>query len=113
MSFYSEGRIRGFVRLLAILVSSVLPIVLILALYYIPTQKARLGAIVAFCSLYSVALSLLTDAKNVEIIAVTAASVSSTLLPLHPILSELTTFSINSYAAVQVVFMSGSIPSKS
>lgn len=73
MGFYSEGRIRAFVRLLAILVSSVLPILSIVALYYIPTQTAQLGAIVAFSSLCSAALSLLTDAKNVEIIATTAA----------------------------------------
>lgn len=73
MSFYSEHRIGAFVRILAILVSSVLPILSIVVLYYIPSQTARLGAIVAFSSLCSVALSLLTDAKNVEIIAVTAA----------------------------------------
>ncbi len=73
MGFYSEDRIRAFVRLLAILVSSVLPILSIVALYYIPTQTARLGTIVAFSSLCSAALSLLTDAKNIEIIAATAA----------------------------------------
>ena len=73
MGFYSEDRIRAFVRVLAILVSSVLPILSIVALYYIPKQESRLGAIVAFSSLCSMALSLLTDAKNVEIIAATAA----------------------------------------
>jgi hypothetical protein len=73
MGFYSEGKIRAFVRLLAIIGSSLLPILSIVALYYIPTQKARLGSIVAFSTLCSAILSLLTDAKNVEIIAATAA----------------------------------------
>lgn len=73
IAFYSEGRVRTFVRFLAIIVSSVLPILSIVALYYIPTQAARLGAIAGFSALCSATLSLVTAAKNIEIIAATAA----------------------------------------
>lgn len=73
MSFFSEDRIRRFVQLFAVILSSVLPIVSIVALYYIPTQKARLGAIVSFSALCSATLATLSNAKNVEIIAATAA----------------------------------------
>jgi len=73
MAFYSEGRVRAFVRFLAIVVSSILPIISIVALYYIPTQAARLGAIAAFSALGSAVLSLVTEARNIEIIAATAA----------------------------------------
>ena len=72
LGFYTEGRIRAFVRLLAILASSILPLLSIVALYYVPTQTARLGAIVVFSSLCSAALSLLTDVKNAEIMDATA-----------------------------------------
>lgn len=73
MTFFSEDRISSFVRLLAVVLSSLLPILSIVALYYIPTQTARLGAIVAFSALCSATLATLSSAKNVEIIAATAA----------------------------------------
>jgi hypothetical protein len=50
-----------------------LPILCIVAMYYVPTEKVRLGSIVAFSMLCSTILNLLTDAKNVEIIAAAAA----------------------------------------
>jgi hypothetical protein len=73
MIFFSEDRIRGFVRFLAVVLSSVLPILSIVVLYFIPNQTARLGARVAFSTLCSVTLAALSNAKNVEIIAATAA----------------------------------------
>jgi len=73
MTFFSEDRIRSFVRLLAIVLSSVLPILSIVVLYFIPAQTARLGAIAAFSALCSVTLAALSNARNVEIVAATAA----------------------------------------
>ncbi|KXH56614.1 hypothetical protein CNYM01_10717 [Colletotrichum nymphaeae SA-01] len=88
LNFTSDDRIRNFVRILAVIVSSVLPILSIVALYFIKSQIARLCTIVGFSALCSFALSVLTDARNAEIIATTAA-----------------------YAAVQVVFVSRDVSS--
>ncbi|KAH0562124.1 hypothetical protein GP486_003184, partial [Trichoglossum hirsutum] len=71
-------RIRAFVRLLAILLSSVLPILSIIVLYVVREERVRLGLIVVFSALCSAALATLSDAKNVEIIAATAAYVFCT-----------------------------------
>ena len=75
MELYSNGKIRNMVRLLAVIGSSVLPILSIVVLYVIPSANARLGCIVAFSSLCSAMLATLSNAKNVEIIAATAAYV--------------------------------------
>ncbi|KAI0974384.1 hypothetical protein F4678DRAFT_373349 [Xylaria arbuscula] len=88
LNFSSTSRVRGFVRILAIIASSLLPVLSIIVLYYIKSQSARLITIVAFSALCSLALTVLTDARNAEIIATTAA-----------------------YAAVQVVFVSGDFSS--
>ncbi|KAI1350286.1 hypothetical protein F5Y01DRAFT_315859 [Xylaria sp. FL0043] len=84
LNFSSTSRVRGFVRILAVITSSLLPVLSIVVLYFIQSQHARLITIVAFSALCSLALTILTDARNAEIIATTAA-----------------------YAAVQVVFVSG------
>jgi hypothetical protein len=61
------------VRLFAILLSSILPILSIVVLHNVDRQSVRLGLIVLFSALCSAALATLSDAKNVEIIAATAA----------------------------------------
>ena len=75
MARYSDGKIRNFVRILAVVGSCLLPILSIVGLYFVRTQEARLGCIVAFCFVCSVTLAALTNAKNIEIIAATAAYV--------------------------------------
>jgi hypothetical protein len=73
MLIFSDQSIRSFVRLLAVLLSSVLPILSIVVLYSVTSEKLRLGLIVLFSALCSAALATLSNAKNVEIIAATAA----------------------------------------
>ncbi|KAJ5912773.1 hypothetical protein N7504_001656 [Penicillium tannophilum] len=73
MLISSDQRIRSAVRLLAIVLSSVLPILSIVVLYVIKRQDVRLGMIVLFSALCSVALATLSNARNAEIMAVTAA----------------------------------------
>lgn len=73
MLIFSNQRIRSVVRLLAIVVSSVLPILSIVVLYVIKSEQIRLGLIVVFSALCSMALATLSSAKNSEIMAVTAA----------------------------------------
>lgn len=73
LKIISNHRIRFVVRLLAILLSSVLPILSIVVLYNVESQKIRLRLIVLFSAACSAALATLSDAKDVEIIAATAA----------------------------------------
>lgn len=73
MMSVSDEKIRNYVRVLAIVVSSVLPFLAIVVLHFIKSPTARLGAIVAFSALCSATMALLSNAKNIEIIAATAA----------------------------------------
>lgn len=75
MLFFSDKRIRSLVRLLAILLSSVLPILSIVVLYSVKEDKVRLGLIVMFSALCSTAPATLSNTKNVEVITATAAYV--------------------------------------
>lgn len=71
LDFFSESRIRS-IRIIAIIVSSVLPILSIVVLYFIKSNIVRLGVIVAFNVLCSTALAVLTHATNSEIITAAA-----------------------------------------
>jgi len=86
IGFVSDKKVTQLVRLLAISLSSVLPIVSIVVLYMIKHAAVRLGVITIFSILCLLALATLTNARNVEILGTTAA-----------------------YAAVQVVFVSGGL----
>jgi hypothetical protein len=48
LGYYSEGKIKSFVRIISIMMLSVLPILSIIALYFIQSQIVRLGCIVLF-----------------------------------------------------------------
>jgi branched-subunit amino acid transport protein AzlD len=82
MRFFSEQKIQSFVQTLAIILSSILPVLLIVIFYVVRSEKTRLGLIVIFCLLCSAALATLTNAKNVEIITATAAYVLHILFKL-------------------------------
>lgn len=70
---FSNRRIRFVVRIIAIVLSSVLPVLSIVVLYFTNSDELRLGLIVLFSALCSTALATISNAKNVEIIAATAA----------------------------------------
>jgi len=73
MTRYSDGKIRNFTRGAAVVGSSLLPILSIVGLYFIQNVLIRLGLVVAFCFICSATMVALTNAKNHEIIATTAA----------------------------------------
>lgn len=79
---YEENTLLRLTYLTTTALASLLPIVSIVALYYVHSMKARLGIIAAFNVLISFCLAFFTSAKRTEIFAVTAA-----------------------FAAVQVVFV--------
>ena len=58
-------------------VSSLLPVLAIFALFFIDDLKKRLATILVFTMLFSLVLSRITRARRVEIFAATTASVTS------------------------------------
>ncbi|KAK8848448.1 MFS amine transporter [Apiospora arundinis] len=53
--------------------SSILPTLAILVLYYMHDMVQRIGLLIVFTTLFAVALAVLTDAKQVEVFSATAA----------------------------------------
>ena len=84
--FFSDDRVRKTTRFIAIILSSILPILSIVILYNVHSTAIRIGLIIVFSTLFSGVVASVSDARNVEIMAATAA-----------------------YAAVLVVFVSGNL----
>ena len=71
------------------MLSSILPILSTVILYYVHSTNVHIGLIIVFSTLFSGVVALVSDARNVEVMAATAA-----------------------YAAVMVVFVSGNLQSR-
>jgi len=84
ISEYDETPLRRIIHILGTVIATLLPICSIVILYFVTNASARLGIVVAFTAAFSICLTVLTQAKRVEIFAATSA-----------------------FAAVQVVFVSG------
>ncbi|KAH3907892.1 hypothetical protein HBI56_152130 [Parastagonospora nodorum] len=54
-------------------VSSILPALVILGLYFVKRMIVRIGLVILFTAIFSVALAVFTSARKVEIISATAA----------------------------------------
>jgi hypothetical protein len=72
LGFFSESQIRLTIRVLAVVFSSLLPILSIVVLYFIKSNNIRLGVIVLFTVLCSTSLAFISHASNSEIIVATA-----------------------------------------
>ena len=83
---FSDDRIRRTTRIVAVVLASILPVLSIVFLYYVHPTNIRIGLIIVFSTLFSAVVALVSDARNVEVMAATAA-----------------------YAAVLVVFVSGNL----
>jgi hypothetical protein len=84
--YYPRRRISAMVNATSTIMASLLPTVSMFALYFIRDPLARMGAILAFTTLFSIVLTLFTKARRAEVFAAAAA-----------------------FAAVQVVFV-GQVP---
>lgn len=82
---YEDSKIARVVHIITIVVASMLPITSILILYFVTNTQDRMAISVAFTGLFSCSLATTTRASRMEIFAATSA-----------------------FAAVQVVFMTGS-----
>ena len=89
-TYYSEETVQRVVTVLSIIGAALLLEVAIVALYIVTNDHVRFGLIAVFTSVFAAALSLLSNARRVEMFGATAA-----------------------YAAVLVVFLSGNLSSAS
>ena len=70
---YDDARIKRISSSVGAILSSLLPTVAILALYFVQRTLLRIGLTIIFTSVFSLALSWFTDARKVEIFSATAA----------------------------------------
>jgi hypothetical protein len=68
-----EKTVHSFTAMIATMLSSLLPIVSIVVLYFVHSSPSRLGIIAGFTAVFSLAISLVTNATRVENFAATAA----------------------------------------
>lgn len=70
---YKNGHLLKLANLIATIISSVLPITAIVALYYVNRMIVRLVVVAAFTMAFSLILATVTNARRAEIFASTAA----------------------------------------
>lgn len=70
---YSEARLYRFNNILVSVISSALPVLAIVALYFVRDTGTRIGAMAGFTILFALALAIFTNARRLEIFASTAA----------------------------------------
>lgn len=72
---FENSRFIRLARALNIMLSTLIPSIAILGLFFIERPVARLGAILGFSAVFSLILAMFTNARPVEIFTATAASV--------------------------------------
>lgn len=73
---YSEKGVRIAVRILGSLLSSLMPMISIIVLFFVNRLIVRLGLVCIFTLLFSLCMSLGTNARRMEVFASTAAFAS-------------------------------------
>lgn len=73
MHHYDDERVGAVTHLLGTVLSSLAPLISIIALSFVTNDNARLGLICAFTLFFSLCLAVATKARRVEIFAATAA----------------------------------------
>lgn len=72
---YSDEALVRFNNILISVIGAVLPVVAIVALYFIRSEGARIGAMAGFTVVFALAMAIFTNARRLEIAASTAAYV--------------------------------------
>lgn len=70
---YKKSTLMTVTHIVGTTIGTLIPTAAISVLYYVHDMVARLGAILAFSAVFSLALAVFTKAKKVEIFAATAA----------------------------------------
>ncbi|KAI0901642.1 hypothetical protein F4806DRAFT_443956 [Annulohypoxylon nitens] len=73
LRLYDDQKITRFADMLSVVLSSLLPTVMILALYFIQSMLWRIGAVIIFTAIFAVALTVFTNARKIEVYSATAA----------------------------------------
>ena len=71
--YYSSSHLLAIIDILGVVISSLLPISSIVALYFVPRTLQRLGIVAGFTAAFSICLKILTEARRIDIFAATAA----------------------------------------
>lgn len=74
---YSDTRLLSIVSVISIVLACLIPISSIIVLYFVSSMLARLAILVAFTACFALCLSLVTQARKVEIFTATSAYVPS------------------------------------
>lgn len=70
---YKDNILVIIIRVATTVVASLLPVCSVIALYFIGNNTMRLGVVVVASAFLALALSLMTNARKVEVFAATAA----------------------------------------
>lgn len=73
MHLYDDDQVGAVTDLLGTVLSSLAPLISIIALSFVKSEKARLGLICTFTLFFSFCLAVATKARRIEIFAATAA----------------------------------------
>ena len=73
VTYFQEPTIRHIVSVLSVVISALLLVGAIVALYFTHNQRAKLGLIAVFTMLFAASIGLLTNARKAEVYAATAA----------------------------------------
>ncbi|KAL9080457.1 MAG: hypothetical protein Q9157_000771 [Trypethelium eluteriae] len=70
---YNEKTLKVVARVISTVVASVLPLCSVVILYIVKANGVRLGIIIALSACFSLALALMTNARQIEIFSATSA----------------------------------------
>jgi hypothetical protein len=70
---YEDDKLLRIANILGTFIASLVPLLSIIVLYFIPNLLARLGLVVLFTAMFAFLLILMTKAKMVEIFTATSA----------------------------------------
>ncbi|CZR67327.1 uncharacterized protein PAC_17226 [Phialocephala subalpina] len=73
---YSDQHVQAGINIIGTAVSSLTPMISVVALYFMNSMKTRLGFVCLFTLIFSFTLALATQARRIEIFAATAAFAS-------------------------------------
>lgn len=70
---YDDKKITVAADVLAAVISSLLPTVMILVLFFVHDMLWRLGLLIIFTAIFSASITVFTNAKKIEVYSATAA----------------------------------------
>ena len=83
VTYFSDDKIKHVVSVLSVVLSAVLLVGAIVALYFAPSKGVKLGLIAVFTTMFAASIGLLTNARKTEIYASTAAWVNAISSGVH------------------------------